>query len=198
MSGRAWDHLLPDGHAGVIVLFEGVELETAVVLRRRGAGLDRVLGPEVLRRMVGRLDGDLRRDPRAVREAVERELGPMAFGVFAPTTTLRELLMSRESGAWAGALARREVVLDPMPPWAAVAAGAGALHAVGRRSRDVLSTLDALGVFGPFSKRAREVGELLGSVDVRAMLGFDPLDVVGTILRGSANAAHPDDDDHEP
>jgi DNA-binding transcriptional MerR regulator len=130
--------------------------------------------------------------------SVEREVAPVSCGVFAPTTTLRELLMSDEVGAWARAIATRDVVIDPMPPWIAVAAGAGALRAVGRGARDVMAGLDALGLFGPFAKRAREIGELVGSVDVRAMLGFNPLDVVGAILRGSRNANEPGDDDHEP
>ena len=195
---RAWDHLVPDGHALVLALFEGVELETALVLRRRGAGVDLVLGPEALRRMVGPLGGDFRRDFRVVRAAVERDVAPVSCGVFAPTATLRELLMSDEVGGWARAMATRDVVIDPMPPWIAVAAGAGALRAVGRGARDVMAGIESLGLFGPFAKRARELGELVGSVDVRAMLGFNPLDVVGAILRGSRNANEPGDDDHEP
>ncbi len=195
---RAWDHVVPDGHALVLALFEGVELETAMVLRRRGAGVDAVLGPEALRRMVGPLGGDFRRDFRVVRAAVEREVAPVSCGVFAPTSTLRDLLISDESGAWARALATREVVVDPMPPWIAMAAGAGALRAVGKRSREVLLGIEALGLLGPFASRAQRVGDLLASVDVRALLGFDPLDVIGTILRGSSTAREPADDDREP
>lgn len=195
---RAWDHIVPDGHAVVLALFEGVELDTAVVLRRRGAGVDTVLGPEALRRVVGPLGGDFRRDFRVIRAAVEREVAPVSCGVFAPTSALRELLITAESGAWAKALATREVVVDPMPPWIAVAAGAGALRAAGKKSREVLSGIESLGLLGPFARRAQQLGDLLGSVDVRAILGFDPLDVIGTILRGSSTAREPGDDDREP
>jgi len=86
-----------------------------------------------------------------------------------------------------------------MPPWMAMAAGASALRAAAERSRRLVRGLDALGLLDPLRQRAKELSEKMGEVDLRAVLGFDPLDVVGTILRSSANASRPDhDDEREP
>ena len=117
--GRAWDALLPDGRVAVVATFEDAALDTALIVRRRGRGLDRVMGPEALRAMVGPLGGDFSRDFRFVRDGVEREVGPLAFGLYAETETLRSLLRAPDSGRWARSIAAREVMLDPMPAWVA-------------------------------------------------------------------------------
>jgi hypothetical protein len=191
----AWDHVLPDGHAFALVLFDGIDVETALVARRRGAGLDLCLGPESLRRMVGPLAGDLRHDFRAVRTAIEREVAPLSCGVFMATDTLRALLLSDASGDWARAIARREAVIAPMPPWVAMAAGAGALRHAASRSRRVVAGIDFADLLGPIARRAQE---LLDGVDLRAMLGFDPLELLGALLRQSRSANTPDDTRKEP
>jgi hypothetical protein len=187
---RVWDTLVPDGHAVVLAFFEGVELETSLVVRRRGGVIDLVLGPEILRRMVGPLGGDPRRDFRVVRAAVEREIAPVACGIYASTARVRELLASDAAGHWARAMATREIVVDPMPPWIAVAASAGAVRAVASHSRSVLSRVEVLGVFAPLAQRAREA---LGQIDLTGLLGFDPLDAISTILQRSQGTNVPDD-----
>jgi hypothetical protein len=196
---RAWDYLLPDGRVAVRALFEGVELDTALVVRRRGGGIERLYGPGAIRPMVGPLGGDFRRDYRVIRAAIEREIGSVYAGIYTTTQEFRELLMADAAGSWARAIATRDVVVDPMPPWMAMAAGASALRAAAERSRRLVRGLDALGLLDPLRQRAKELSEKMGEVDLRAVLGFDPLDVVGTILRSSANASRPDhDDEREP
>ncbi len=146
---RAWDALLPDGRTAALVLFEGEHLDTALLARRRGLCLDRLHGPEVLHRLVGPLGGDFRRDYRVIRAAIERDLGPMSVGVFAQTDTFRALLRRDDAGAWARAVAARDVVVDPMPPWFAVAAGAGAMRAAARRSSDLFAGVEFPGPARP-------------------------------------------------
>lgn len=192
---RAWDAVLPEGHAFALALYEGVEMETGFVARRRGGAVDLLLGPESIRRLTGPLGGDFRRDHRVVRAAVEREVAPLACGVFAPTSTVRALLREEASGAWARAIATRDVVVDPMPPWIAVAASAGAVRAVASRSLKLVAGLEVLGLLGPFASQAREA---LGGLDLKGLLGFDPLDVVGAIVRRSENAQREAPDADEP
>jgi len=192
---RAWDAVLPEGHAFALALYEGVELETGFVARRRGGTIDLVLGPESLRRLTGPLGGDFRRDHRVIRAALEREVAPLACGVFAPTALVRSLLREEGSGAWARAIATRDVVVDPMPPWIAVAASAGAVRAVASRSLKLVAGLEVLGLLGPFAEQARDV---LGGLDLKGLLGFDPLDVVGAIVRRSENAQREPADADEP
>jgi len=192
---RAWDAVLPDGYCFTMALYEGVELETGFVARRRGGAVDLVLGPEALRRLTGPLGGDFRRDHRVIRAAVEREVAPLACGVFAPTATVRELLREEAAGAWARAIATRDVVVDPMPPWIAMAASAGAVRAVVSRSRRLFAGLEVLGLLGPFAAQATGV---LAGLDLKGLLGFDPLDIIGVIVRRSESARRPSDDEHEP
>jgi len=204
---RAWDALLPDGRTAALVLFEGEHLDTALLARRRGLCLDRLHGPEVLHRLVGPLGGDFRRDFRVVRGAIERDLGPMALGVFAQTETFRSLLRRDDPGAWARAVASREVVVDPMPPWFAVAAGAGAMRAAARRSRGILAGVEVLGLLDPVARGLRALAERAGEVDLQALLGFDPLRIMAALLRQTETMPDdvpddsPDDllhDDHDP
>jgi hypothetical protein len=39
---------------------------------------------------------------------------------------------------------------------------------------------------------------VLGGLDVKGLLGFDPLDIIGVIVRRSEGARRPADDEHEP
>ncbi len=195
---RAWDALLPDGRTAALVLFDGEHIDTALLARRRGLCLDRLHGPEVLHRLVGPLGGDFRRDYRVIRGAIERDLGPMALGVFTQTDTFRTLLRREDPGAWARAVAGREVVVDPMPPWFAVAAGAGAMRAAARRSRDLLAGVELLGMLDPVARRLRSLAERAGEVDLQALLGFDPLRILAALLRQSETVPDDDAPDDEP
>jgi len=184
-----WDRVLPEGHSAVVALFEGPALVSGVAVRRRGGVIDQVHGVESLRAWSGPLGGDFRRDHRVIRAAVERSLGPVAVGLFAPEATVMELLRSETPGQWAKAVAVRDVMVEPMPPWAAMATGVSALRAAADESRRW-----ALGADGWLAKTTRRVIDLAGTVDLQSVLGFDPLAVLGVVLRESRERpAQPDD-----
>jgi hypothetical protein len=180
---RAFDFVLPDGRCAVVALFADDALETSIVIRRNGTRIDRVWGPESLRAIVGPLGGDYRRDERVIRRAIEREIGPLAFGLFAEFDTLHDLLRDTRAGAWGEAIASRDVVLDPMPGWVAVAAGAGVLRAAAQRSQRVLTGLGILGAFSPALRRVREIAETVTTFDLEKLLGFNPLRALAEMLR---------------
>jgi hypothetical protein len=191
---RVFDFLLPEGRAALVALFDQDQIDTAVVLHRRGGALEQVLGPEALRELAGPLGGDFRRDHRVLRQAVEREIAPLAVGLFSETATVHTLLRATKPGAWTSALATREVVLDPMPGWLAVAAGAGAVRAAAARSRGLLAGLGLLGTLNPAMKKIREAVDAVGAFDPTQVLGFDPLRVLAEVLgRSSASGSTPRD-----
>lgn len=194
----AWNAFLPDEKCMVLATFEDASLDTAVVLRRRGVALDRVMGTEALRSMVGPLGGDFQRDFRVIRAAVEREVGPLAFGMYTETDTLRRLLRAEDSGVWARAIAGREVMVDPMPPWMAMVAGAGALRAAVTRSQALFEAVGLAGLFGPLASSVRLASDVLREVDLREMLGFDPLELLGLLIRRSATAPRSEDEERQP
>jgi hypothetical protein len=183
---RTFDFVLPDGRAALVALFDGDAIDTAVLAIRRGATLERVLGPEVLREVVGPLGGDFRRDYRVIRPAVERAFGPLAFGVFAETATVHALLRDERAGVWAEAIAARDVIMDPMPAWLAMAAGAGVVRAAAARSKGLMAGLGILGALNPTVRRIREVAEAVSGLDVERVLGFNPFRVLAEILRRSS------------
>ena len=192
---RALDFLVPDDHAVLVALFDDDSIDTAVVVDRRGGSIRRVLGPEVLRDLVGPLGGDFRRDYRTIRSAVERHIAPLAWGVFTTTPRLHDLLRSSQPSSWAEAIATRDVVIDPMPTWIGLAAGAGVVRAAAMRSRSVLSGLGVLGALTPIARRLREVTESVTGFDPTRSIGFNPLRALSVILRqGSWNTPERTDD----
>lgn len=175
-----WDRILPDGQSAVVALFEGGELVSGLALRRRGGVIDQVHGVESLRAWSGPLGGDFRRDHRVIRAAVERSLGPVAVGLFATEATVQALLRDEESGRWAKAVAVRDVIVEPMPPWAAMATGVSALRKAADESRRWAFDAD-----GWLARATRKVVDLAGTVDLQSVLGFDPLAVLGVVARES-------------
>lgn len=133
-----FDVVCPSGKSMVIGVFDGGELWTSAALSRRDQRIDRVLGPEPLRRAMGLLSGDFRRDYRHLVEAVEGHLGSLSFGCFAERATLQALLEAPSPGAWARAVTVRDVIVAPFPTGMALALGFDA-------ARATLSALQALG-----------------------------------------------------
>lgn len=177
-----WDRVLPPGHGVVVALFDEGRLDTGLVAHREGAGLTFVHGPEVIARVAGPLRGDPAVDHRAIRAACDAWAGPLALGLFARTESLRALLRDATPGAWAQAIASREVVFDPWPAWVGLFVGADAVRLVARNVRDVATLLDAA---APFAVAARSFADRFGVPDLRTVFGFDPLDVLSSLLRRS-------------
>jgi hypothetical protein len=183
MLRRALDLLLPDGHVLVLALWEGPELWTAFAIRRRGGEIDCMVGPEQLLRWTGPLGGDYRRDQRAIRRAVTDALGPVHLGLFAQRQWIELLLRDPTPGAWARAIALREVIISPTPSYIHVAMSADAARAFGRRARDWLGGLDVLGYLTPAAHFARGHIQRIGSVT--DTLGFNPLQALAARLRSN-------------
>lgn len=180
MIRRALDLLLPDERVLVVAIWEGSELWTAFALRRRDGELDTLVGPERLLEWAGPLGGDYRRDQRAIRRAVEDALGPVHLGLFAQRQWIEFLLRDPSPGAWARAIALREVIISPAPSYVHVAMSADAARAVGRRARDWLGGLDVLGYLSPAAQFARSHVSRIGSVT--ETLGFNPLQALASRL----------------
>ncbi len=130
--------LCPAGKAVALGLFEGGELWTAVVLRRRDDGIDLVLGPDDLRPAMGLLAGDWRRDYRHLVAAIEASAGPLATGVFAERETFLALAAERSPGAWARAIAVRDVVVAPLGGAIALPLGVDAAYGLVEAMRSLV------------------------------------------------------------
>jgi len=181
MVRRALDSVLPDGHAMVAVVWSGSSPWTAMVLRRRAGMIDLIAGPDLLARWTGPLGGDWRRDYRVIGEAVERAVAPVHLGLFTEVSTLRHLLRDYDPGAWAQAVAVRDVIVHPMPPYVTVALGADTLRLAAQISARWLGGIDALSQLAPIGRYLRaQVAEV---ASVSQTLGFDPLKLLAQWLR---------------
>lgn len=180
MIHRALDAILPDDTALVLATFEGDALATAVALRRHGGEIDRVLGPDMLTRWTGPLGGDWRRDHRVLTDRVAEHVAPVHLGLYAQHEDLRALLRNAKPGAWARAAATRELIVQPSPPYVAVALGADAMRAAAKRSSAYLAGIDALAPLAPFARLIR--GRISEIASVTSTLGFDPLKILAAWL----------------
>jgi hypothetical protein len=183
--GSALDLVCPDGKSVLIGAFDDGELYTALCLRRRGPAFDVVMGPDRLRRDMGLLSGDFLRDYRYLGAAVEARLGPVAVGCYAELDTFRYLASATQPGAWATAVAARDVVLTPVTAGLAVPLGVDAgraalVFAKGLAERfGLLGSLRGTSSFGPSLERAYSYVQS----DVQRYLGFDPWRVLGNWFR---------------
>jgi hypothetical protein len=179
---RTLDALCGDGRAVTLGLFDGGELWTAFVARRRGAAFDVLAGPDELRPALGLLSGDWRRDYRHLARAVEERYAPLGFGCFAELGTFRSLQTDGHPGAWSRAVAVRDVVIAPMPTGVAVAIGFDGVRYALRGLFALSGRLAPLAALSPMVDAARaRVAKATGK-DVGALLGFDPLAVLRALL----------------
>lgn len=181
---RALDVLCGDGRSILLGAYEGGELYTSLLLRRRGDAFDLLLGPDDLRRDVGLVSGDWVRDHRHLVRAAERRAGPLGLGCFAERRTLRRLLSAPTAGAWTAAVAARDVVLAPLSPAIAVTLGVDlgwvALEALRGLAGRWSKTDDLAALLGPVWSRAKD---LYAEADPASHLGFDPLALLRELLR---------------
>jgi hypothetical protein len=184
----ALDLLCPDGKSVVIGAFEDGELYTALCLRRRGSAFDAVMGPDRVRRDMGLLSGDFSRDYRYLGAAVEARLGPLAVGCYGELATFRRLAAEPQPGAWASAVAGRDIVLTPVTAGLAVPLGVDAGRAALSMAKGLV---ERLGLWGAGGKAASSFGMgarferayALIEDDVRRYLGFDPWRVLARWFR---------------
>jgi hypothetical protein len=174
------DTVCPVGRTLVVGLFEEGELWTSIALHRGMGGFSLILGPDEIRGDMGLLAGDWRRDYRHLSRAVEDRAGPLALGCFAEVSTIRNLEVDPSPGAWARAVAVRDVILSPLPAALAIPIGLDAGRAALSALRAVAERMDPLGVVGPSIQALRDLGS--GERDVKSVLGFHPLEVLRRLL----------------
>ncbi|MGE0785836.1 MAG: hypothetical protein AB7S26_09125 [Sandaracinaceae bacterium] len=187
MVRRALDTILPDEHAMALVVWNAGAPWTGAVLRRRAGAIDLLAGPDLIGRWTGPLGGDWRRDHRVISDAVGRAVAPVHLGVYAERSTLRALLRSTDPGAWAQAVAVRDVIVHPTPAYVAVALGADAFRAAAKSSARWLGGIDAFAQLAPVATYVR--GQLAHVASINATLGFDPLKLLAASLRRAEDAA---------
>jgi hypothetical protein len=180
------DAVCPVGRTMVLGLFEGGELWTSIALRRALTGFNLILGPDEVRGDMGLLAGDWRRDYRHLSRAIESRSGQLAFGCYAETATFRKLEVDPSPGAWARAVAVRDVILSPLPAGMAIPLGIDAGRAAFLAMRRVVERMDTAGVVGSSLERlfdrAAQAASGGGEGDVAAVLGFQPLELLRKLL----------------
>lgn len=174
------DSVCPPGRTIVLGLFEAGELWTSIALRRSAQGFDLILGPDEVRGDMGLLAGDWRRDYRHLFRAIEERSGPIALGCYAEVSTLRALVVDPNPGAWARAVAVRDVILSPIPAAVALPLGIDAGRAALSALRAIAERVDPVGVVGPVVRSLLE-GKMRDR-DVASVLGFQPLDLLRRLV----------------
>jgi hypothetical protein len=191
MLTRALDLMLPPRRSLVIALWEGESLWAGCAIERGDKDLTRIVGPDFLLEWAGPLAGDFRRDHRTLTGAVSSAMAPVHLGLFAQREAFQALLRSAEPGAWAQAVAMREIIISPAAPYVHVALGADALRAAGKRTAAAFGGVDLASYIGPFAALARQRVARVSSLT--NILGFNPLSALASRLRRSSQAS-PDDD----
>jgi hypothetical protein len=138
----AIDLLLPDGHNLVLGVFDDGALWTGAVLRRNGGTLDVFAGPGAMSQWAGPLGGAWHRDHRVLTRAIERELGPIHMGLFMARPTAQTLFTGRRAGEWAMAFAARELLVQPIPGYAAAGLGIDVLSGAAQYAIQALDQMD--------------------------------------------------------
>jgi hypothetical protein len=184
----ALDSVCANGHAIALGMFKDGELWTSFVARRQGGLFDVIAGPDEIRGAMGVLSGDFRRDYPHLVEAVERVYAPLSLGCFGEVGTFRDLLLDGRPGAWARAVALRDIVLAPAPLAVGLAVGFDGARFAYQSVRDLASRLDPFGFALPVLDAARR--RAAGATDsvtrkkqIEDILGFDPMAALRALLR---------------
>jgi len=117
---RAMDLFVPDQHVIVIASWDGPRLQTSMAVRRAGAGFDRVIGPDDLRRELEPAPGDMRAAHRKLCGAIAGRLGAVSLGLSADTAVWATMGAEGEPGRWARLVTAGAVVIEPMPVGVAI------------------------------------------------------------------------------
>jgi hypothetical protein len=183
---RGLDLLCPNQRALVLGVFDRGELGTCLVARRRDNGFDRIVGPDELRHEMGLLSGDFRRDFRHLASAVEARIAKVAVGCYAELATFRALSAADAPGAWAAAVAAREVVVSPVTPGVVLPLGLDAGRVAFRELRTLAARLGGSEWLSKEGPLAQAIAGMERPVwldrDVKEFLGFDPRRLLGGLF----------------
>lgn len=193
----AGEVLLPDDHSAVLGVFDGGELWTAAVLRRRDGRFDVLAGPEAISEWTGPLGGEWHRDHRVVVQAVERELGPVHVGLFMELQTARSILADRQPGGWALSYASRNLIIHPLPGFAAAALGLNGIVGAAQAAFQAIEEMD------PDEVAHIVQGFWRGLTDGKGfagLLGFSPTEVISEVWREKVSRPPPppETENHDP
>jgi len=184
---RTISAVCPRGSTMLIGLFDAGELWTSIALRRGASGsFDWILGPDELRRDIGLLAGDWRRDFRHLARAIERKMGHVSLGVFSDATTFQKLEIDPTPGAWARAVAVRDVILSPVPAALAIPLGLDAGRAAMSVLFSVAERAQGLGLVSPVLGAMKDVLETVGAPRDKGRFGFEPLEILRRLLSRDA------------
>ena len=189
------DLLLPAGHSFVLGVFESGELWTGAVLRRSEDSLDVFAGPNAMSEWAGPLGGAWHRDHRVLTGAIARELGPVHLGLFMERPTAERLLAGREAGEWALAYASRELMIYPLPGYAAAALGLDVLRGAAQYVMRVFEDME------PEEIASIAQGFWRGLTDgkgVEGLVGFSPLQLITGVIKKASSEPAPPQSESEP
>ncbi len=182
---RALDAACAPGKTILFAAFDEGDVWTSLSLHRGDRGFDRVVGPATARHEMGLVSGDWTRDSRGFSRAIELSVGPISLGCFAQTTTWERLLHDASPGAWAAAVAAREMLFHPVLPAVAIPLGVDIGRAAVAAARELAARWGVpslLGAESPFRPAVDRARELAGSAEVERLLGFDPLALLSELL----------------
>jgi hypothetical protein len=173
------DMVLPRERTLLVAAWDGSDVAAAVALRRGAVGLERLVGPDSILSWSGPLSGELPRDHRTMERAVSAMLGPVHLGIFAQSRTLADLVRRPEPGAWARAIALREVLVRPAPPFVHAGVFVDAARAAAQWAGKRLATLELDRYADPLVQAGREGWSRAG----QAVAGAVRDDRIGALLR---------------
>jgi hypothetical protein len=184
---RSLDVVCPVGKTLLFAAFDDGDVSTCLALHRGPSGIDRIVGPEQVRRDLGLRSGDWRRDARQLARAVELGVGPLALGCFSQTATWMRLLSDPVPGGWAAAAAAGDIEFHPLAPALAIPLGVDVGRAAYVVARDLAARLGVGSFFTGGSPLRPALDRVKDAVqgDLQRVLGFDPLAVLRALLGAS-------------
>jgi hypothetical protein len=189
------DFLLPDGHNVVLGVFEDGELWTGAVLRRSAGTVDVFAGPTAISDWAGPLGGDWRRDHRVLTAAIERELGPIHVGLFMDRATAQRLLRGRQAGDWSRAYLTRELMVHPLPAFAAAGLGLDVLGGAAQFALQALEQMEAEELLSIAQGFWRGLTDGKG---LQGLLGFSPIQAISeAVNRARSEAPRQEEPEHQ-
>lgn len=189
---RALDGVCPVGKTLLFASFLHGHVASCVAARRGERGFERIVGPEWLRRDMGLVSRDWTRDYRHLARATELAIGPLAVGCFAEAPTWRSLLGAAPPGAWAAAVAARDVVLQPVTSVLAIPLGLDLGRAAVATVRDLARRIGVSAwlaenpTWSPALGKARALIDT--EFDLERILGFDPIELIREALEQNEDA----------
>jgi hypothetical protein len=189
------DFLLPDGMSVVLGVFEDGELYTGAVLRRNAGSFDVFAGPGAISEWAGPLGGAWRRDHRVLTRAIERELGPIHIGFFMERSTGQTLFTRRQAGEWAMAYTTRELMVHPLPGYAAAGLGIDVLGGAAQYALQALDQMDAEELVTIAQGFWRGLTDGKG---LEGLLGFSPAQAISGALNKAFSEPPPSETADDP